>query len=51
MLKKHLHFKNPYLAARLKRLFAWAQYLKDAAEYVQENWNELLFMRKDLSSK
>jgi hypothetical protein len=30
---------------------SYAQYLKDAAEYIQENWNELLFMRKDLSSK
>jgi hypothetical protein len=30
---------------------SYAQYLKDAAEYVQENWSELLFMRKDLSSK
>lgn len=30
---------------------SYAQYLKDAAEYIQENWSELLFMRKDLSSK
>jgi hypothetical protein len=30
---------------------SYAQYLKDAAEYVQDNWSELLFMRKDLSSK
>ncbi len=30
---------------------SWAQYLKDAAEFVDENWSELLFMRKDLSSK
>jgi hypothetical protein len=30
---------------------SYAQYLKDAAEYVEENWSELLFMRKDLSSK
>ncbi len=30
---------------------SYAQYLKDAAEYVQENWSELLFLRKDLSSK
>ncbi len=28
-----------------------AQYLKDIAEYIQESWSELLFMRKDLSSK
>jgi hypothetical protein len=29
---------------------SYAQYLKDAAEFVQENWSELLFSRKDLSS-
>lgn len=30
---------------------SYAQYLKDAADYIDENWNELLFMRKDLGSK
>lgn len=30
---------------------SYAQYLKDAAEYVQENWGELVFYRKELSSK
>ncbi len=30
---------------------SWAKYLTDAAMYVDENWNELLFVRKDLSSK
>lgn len=30
---------------------AYEQYLKDAAEYIKENWSELLFLRKDLSSK
>ena len=30
---------------------SWAQYLSDAAASIQENWSELLFMRKDLSSK
>jgi hypothetical protein len=30
---------------------SYAQYLKDAAEFVSENWSELLFLRKDLSSK
>jgi hypothetical protein len=29
---------------------SYAQYLKDATEFVDENWNELLFLRKDLSS-
>ncbi len=30
---------------------SYAQYLKDAVDYIQENWNELLFLRADLSSK
>jgi hypothetical protein len=30
---------------------SYTQYLKDASEYIQENWSELLFLRKDLSSK
>jgi hypothetical protein len=30
---------------------AYAQYTKDLAEHVDESWSELLFMRKDLSSK
>lgn len=30
---------------------SWNQLLKDLAEYVDESWSELLFMRKDLSSK
>lgn len=30
---------------------AYAQYLKDLAEYIDESWSELLFMRADLSSK
>lgn len=30
---------------------AYAQYLKDVAEYINESWSELLFLRKDLSSK
>lgn len=30
---------------------SYAQYLKDVAEYVDESWSELLFMRADLSSK
>ena len=30
---------------------SYAQYLKDAAEYIDENWSELLFLRADLSSK
>ena len=42
-------FKELYEAANGEG--SYAQYLKDAAEYVQENWSELLFMRKGLSSK
>lgn len=30
---------------------SYAQYLKDIAENTQESWSELLFLRKDLSSK
>ncbi len=30
---------------------SYAQYLKDAAEFVDESWSELLFLRADLSSK
>lgn len=30
---------------------AYAQYLEDVAEYLDQSWSELLFMRKDLSSK
>ncbi len=30
---------------------AYEQYLKDASEYIKESWSELLFLRKDLSSK
>jgi hypothetical protein len=42
-------FKDAFEAANGEG--SYAQYLKDAAEYVNENWSELLFMRKDLSSK
>lgn len=30
---------------------SYAQYLKDLAEYLDESWSELLFLRADLSSK
>ena len=42
-------FKELYEAANGEG--SYAQYLKDAAEYIDENWSELLFMRADLSSK
>jgi hypothetical protein len=42
-------FKEAYETANGEG--SYAQYLKDVAEYVQESWSELLFLRKDLSSK
>jgi hypothetical protein len=42
-------FKELYEAANGEG--SYAQYLKDAAEYLDENWSELLFLRADLSSK
>lgn len=42
-------FKETYEAVNGEG--SYAQYLKDVADYVQESWSELLFLRKDLSSK
>lgn len=42
-------FKELYEAANGEG--SYAQYLKDAAEFIDENWSELLFMRADLGSK
>jgi hypothetical protein len=42
-------FKNTF--EKVNGAGSWAQYLKDAAEYVDSNWAELLSLRKDLSSK
>ncbi|MDX1912744.1 MAG: hypothetical protein SFV22_14735 [Saprospiraceae bacterium] len=42
-------FKEMYEMANGKG--SYEQYLKDVAEYVDESWSELLFLRKDLSSK
>jgi hypothetical protein len=42
-------FKEAYEAVNGEG--SYAQYLKDAAEYIQENWSELLFLKKELSSK
>jgi hypothetical protein len=42
-------FKETYEA--VNGVGSYAQYLKDAAEFVDENWSELLFLRKELSSK
>ena len=42
-------FKEAYEAVHGEG--SYAQYLKDVAEYIDESWSELLFMRADLSSK
>jgi hypothetical protein len=42
-------FKETYEAVHGEG--SYAQYLKDVAEFVDESWSELLFMRSDLSSK
>jgi len=42
-------FREAHEAANGKG--SYNQYLKDASSYVDENWSELLFLRKDLSSK
>ncbi len=42
-------FKESYEAVNGEG--AYAQYLKDVAEFVDNSWSELLFLRKDLSSK
>lgn len=42
-------FKETYEA--VNGAGSWAQYINDLSQYVQETWSELLFMRKELSSK
>ena len=42
-------FKETYEAVHGEG--SYAQYLKDAAEFINENWSELLFLRADLGSK
>ncbi len=42
-------FKETYEAVNGES--SYAQYLKDAAEFINENWSELLFLRADLGSK
>ena len=42
-------FKETYEAVNGEG--SYAQYLKDVAEYLDESWSELLFLRPDLSSK
>jgi hypothetical protein len=56
--KQGLKERNPGYRKPFKQAYeevngegSYAQYLKDLAEYVNESWSELLFMRKELSSK
>jgi hypothetical protein len=56
--KQGLKEKSPDFRKPFKVLFeaangkgSYNKYLKDASENVNENWSELLFLRKDLSSK
>lgn len=42
-------FKGRYEAANGEG--SYNQYLKDVAEYVQDSWSEMIFLRKDLGSK
>ncbi|WP_462222071.1 hypothetical protein, partial [Ferruginibacter sp.] len=42
-------FKETYEAVNGEG--SYAQYLKDIAEFIDESWSELLFLRADLSSK
>jgi hypothetical protein len=51
--EKAADFRKPFRESyeALNGAGSYAQYLKDAAEFIAESWSELLFMRKDLSSK
>ena len=56
--KQGLKEREPGFRKPFKEIFegangagSYAKYLSDAALYVSENWSELLFVRKDLSSK
>jgi len=51
--EREVSFRKPFKEAHeaVHGEGAYAQYLKDLSEYVDESWSELLFMRKDLSSK
>lgn len=46
-------FRSPFIGRyeAVNGAGSFAQYIKDAAEFVDENWSELLFLRADLSSK
>ena len=46
-------FRDPFKETyeKVNGAGSWAQYLNDSAMYVDNVWSELLYMRKDLSSK
>lgn len=56
--KQGLKERNPGFRKPFKQAFeevngegSYAQYIKDLAEYIQETWSELIFLRQDLGSK
>jgi hypothetical protein len=51
--EKTVDFRKPFKATyeAVNGAGSYAQYQKDGAEFIDESWSELLFMRKDLSSK
>lgn len=51
--EREVGYRRPFKTAYDANLGmgAYNQYLKDASEYVEESWSELLTLRKDLSSK
>jgi len=56
--KQGLKERTPGFRKPMKEIYegvngagSWAKYLSDIALYVDESWSELLFVRKDLSSK
>ncbi len=51
--EKAIDFRKPFKVTyeAVNGVGSYAQHLKNDAEFVGESWSELLFMRKDLSSK
>ena len=56
--KQGLKERTPGFRKPMKEIYegvngagSWAKYISDIALYVDESWSELLFVRKDLSSK
>lgn len=51
--EKAIDFRKPFKVTyeAVNGAGSYAQYLKNGAAFIEESWSELLFMRKDLSSK